>query len=172
MSAPTDNNKFNFFKEQTEQLYRQAAAALGKKEADKLFGAKEVIMATGVISAIDWRLYKDFSRSEFECHCGCGEADMNPELLDRLQEIRTFINRPINILSGFRCKFHNNEVGGDTRSAHLAGDAADIQVYGSTHRHLLLKALIDAGFNRIGIYKTFIHADVSVENPQDVIWYG
>jgi len=35
---------------------------------------------------------------------------------------------------------------------------------------LIVEALFDAGFTRIGIAKTFIHADCDIELPQEVLW--
>ena len=48
------------------------------------------------------------------------------ELVDVLQAIRTKLNKPINVNSGYRTLEHNKSVGGSTNSAHLIGCAADI----------------------------------------------
>jgi hypothetical protein len=34
----------------------------------------------------------------------------------------------------------------------------------------IVRGLLDAGFTRIGIAKTFIHADDDAESPQQVMW--
>jgi hypothetical protein len=39
-------------------------------------------------------------------------------------------------------------------------------------RSILLPALIHAGFTRIGIAKTFIHADVDDKKPNAIWLYG
>ena len=52
-------------------------------------------------------LSKNFSRSEFECSCGCGFDDVSVELVELLQEIRDEIEEPIAITSACRCKEHN-----------------------------------------------------------------
>lgn len=50
------------------------------------------------------------------------------KLVDRiLQPLRTAWGRPINVTSGFRCSRLNKAVGGVATSAHLKGNAADIQ---------------------------------------------
>ena len=71
-----------------------------------------------------------FKPEEFECHCGCGEKDVNPKLVDLLDRIRKSFDKPITIMSGRRCKAHNTKVGGAKNSQHVLGNAADIQVKG------------------------------------------
>jgi uncharacterized protein YcbK (DUF882 family) len=77
---------------------------------------------------------------------------------------------PLPLNSGYRCAKHNAEVGGKPSSAHRTGEAVDIMVRSSGERHRLLKALLSAGFNRIGIGANFLHADSSLTLPQNVIW--
>jgi uncharacterized protein YcbK (DUF882 family) len=85
--------------------------------------------------------------------------------------MRDGYGRPIKISSGFRCEDHNVSVGGATNSAHLTGDAVDIAVSSSKQRFALIREAIYAGFVRIGVSRQgFIHVDVSVSNPQNVMW--
>lgn len=73
-----------------------------------------------------------FKESEFRCKCGkCeGLPDKMPpdELIDTLLIIREHFNSGIIIRSGYRCKAHNEKVGGAPASRHLAGDAVDFIV--------------------------------------------
>lgn len=110
-----------------------------------------------------------FKEEEFACPC-CAGADMNPELIEMLNEARLFFGEPIVITSGRRCASHNNRVGGSKTSSHLNGTAVDISCAGSGKRMKLVCALFDAGFGRIGIAKTFIHVDVDPDKPFDVMW--
>jgi len=72
-------------------------------------------------------LSRNFSRSEFACRC-CGKADIDPRLVDALQELRDLANAPIRVSSGYRCSEHNRAVGGAKQSRHLRGHAADIVI--------------------------------------------
>ena len=69
-----------------------------------------------------------FSRSEFVCpHCGAGGP--TPQLIGILENLRTQAgNRPMKIMSGFRCVPHNNAVGGANDSRHTHADAADLEL--------------------------------------------
>lgn len=69
---------------------------------------------------------KHFKESEFRCKDECGLLVVKPLLLERLEQLRAAIGRPIPIVSGFRCCVHNTNVGGAGRSRHTVGEAADI----------------------------------------------
>lgn len=116
-------------------------------------------------------LSEHFSRHEFECRCGCGKDDVFPGLIDALEKLRSIYGKSIIVLSGVRCMEHNRRVGGKPNSAHLRGKAADILVTNSPDRFRLLNAAFRV-FNRVGIYKGFIHVDVDESLPQDVCWVG
>ena len=105
---------------------------------------------------------------EFNCPC-CGKNDMNELFIDTLRAAREYSNTPFIINSGYRCEKHNNKVGGKVgdkakgipASTHTVGAAADIHCTESRQRALILCGLIEAGFSRIGIAKTFIHVDMA-----------
>jgi len=118
---------------------------------------------------MNWDKYKPyFKPSEFVCKCGCGLLLPNEEHLDMLFNARIIADIPFAIQSGTRCPLHNINEGGTTTSDHLTGEGTDIRCLASTTRMKILKALLAAGFNRIGIAKTFIHAGSNKRNPQDV----
>ena len=106
-------------------------------------------------------LSNNFSKSEFECRCGCGFDEVSLELVEVLQELRDDINEPITINSACRCKEWNAEVGGAKRSQHLLGTAADIVVKGCTpaYVHEYLEGKYPDKYG-MGKYKSFIHIDV------------
>lgn len=110
-----------------------------------------------------------FNLNEFMCPC-CGGNDIKPELVERLQKARSMAGFPFKIDSGWRCEAHNKEIGGEEKSSHMLGWAADIACGASAIRHTLIESLQCAGFNRFGIGKTFIHADCDPAKPKNVIW--
>jgi len=114
---------------------------------------------------------KNFKAYEFECKCGCKQNEIKQELVNLLQRVSDYVgNKPILINSGYRCAAHNKAIGGKRNSAHLRGTAADIKCLTSGFRFELVNALFRCGFNRIGIYDTFIHADIDTELPANQIW--
>ena len=112
-----------------------------------------------------------FKDSEFECKCGCGlgRENFRPKSLDRLYNARKMANIPFVLLSAMRCPEHNKDIKGKENSAHLRG-AFDIRVANSHDRFIILQSLILAGFTRIGVYKTFIHADDDPTLPKEMTW--
>jgi hypothetical protein len=102
---------------------------------------------------LDWSRWQDFGRHEFECRCGCGRADMDPDFMDALQDLRTSCDFPFVINSGYRCENHPAEKHkgeGATTGEHALGKAADIGVSGARARTLLKMASI-LDFPRIGV---------------------
>lgn len=57
-------------------------------------------------------------------------------------------------------------------TAHARGLAVDIRAHDSVTRFKIVKALLDAGFVRIGVYNAHVHADADVSLPQGVMWVG
>lgn len=104
---------------------------------------------------------KYFKRSEFQCTCGCGDANINLMLLPILDDVREHFGAPVIINSAKRCVKHNKKVGGAEFSQHLLGNAADIVIKGASpddvHAYLTKKYPEALG---IGKYKTFTHVDV------------
>ena len=114
----------------------------------------------------------NFTPSEFKCKCGCGSNLTQQRLINSLQQARNRINKPIKIVSGYRCPEHNKAVGGKSNSAHTKGMAADIHCTNDRYRYALVFSLLKAGCERIGVYKTFVHADLDHFLPSDVMWIG
>ena len=94
---------------------------------------------------------------------------MKKEFLEMIDEARNVAGIPFKINSGFRTKKHNEIVGGRVGSSHLAGGAADIHCANSGSRIKIVNALVAAGFNRIGIAKTFIHCDNDI-TKEPALW--
>jgi len=111
-------------------------------------------------------------RSEFRCPC-CGLCHVDEWVVNRFNEARSIARVPFHINSGYRCERRNQKVGGTSDSAHMMGLAADIKAEDSTARFRIVDALLQVGFMRIGIYPTFIHADLAhAGKPAPVLFLG
>lgn len=113
-----------------------------------------------------------FSKSEFACHCGCGEVAVSLALIDALETLRTALDAPIIITSGYRCPKHNAEIGGVEDSQHTEGTAADCFSPGLTPMQLGVAAMKLSAFNKggVGIYSRpdgtgWTHLDVRNHGP-------
>ena len=112
-----------------------------------------------------------FEISEFDSpdEQGSGKRMQN-STLQMLDDARSIAGIAFRINSGFRTKEHNAYIGGSRDSSHCYGYAVDIHCTDSRSRSIILSALREAGFNRIGIGSTFIHADNDPEKSKDVTW--
>ena len=124
---------------------------------------------------INWSHYPNFTEAEFACQCGCGKADMDPAFMGKLQQVRTAIDMPMRITSGYRCPDHNDNVSSTGRTGpHTTGRACDIGVQGADAKKLLSHLTIH--FSGIGIKQKgsgrFIHVDdlAPPEFPRPNLW--
>jgi len=94
-------------------------------------------------------------------------AGLAPALVERLVEARKLAMTPFVITEGLA-------KGGShvANTAHARGLAVDIRAHDSVTRFKIVKALLDAGFARVGVYDKHIHADVDAGLPQGVLWWG
>jgi len=114
---------------------------------------------------------KYFSYNEFDSPDEEGSGrNMDYDLLNMIDKARELYGKPIVVTSGFRTESHNKKVGGVSSSSHLKGLAIDVACVRSKDRFEMLTALIEAGFNRIGVASTFIHVDIDKNKSQNVIW--
>ena len=105
-------------------------------------------------------LTKNFKVKEFICKDGSDKIIIDLHIVEKLQFIRDYINKPIKIISGYRSEKYNQQVGGAKDSYHVKGRAVDIQVDGFDIYKLAIIAGM-TGFSGIGLYKkqNFIHLD-------------
>lgn len=117
----------------------------------------------------DFHLY--FEYSEFDSPDQEGSYEhMDVEFLNKLAQARKIAAVGFKITSGYRSPAHNAKVGGVKGSSHTNGHAVDIYAPTSTQKYLIINALLQAGFNRIGVAKNFIHVDDDPSKAEDVIW--
>ena len=102
-------------------------------------------------------------------------VNMDHTFLRMLDKAREIAGIPFKINSAYRSETHNLKVGGVPRSetnrgsSHLYGFAADISCTNSNHREIIVRSLINAGFTRLGVAKSFIHVD-NDPNKVDALW--
>jgi len=114
---------------------------------------------------------KYFKLNEFDSPDLKGSGQfMDETFLSMLDEARNEANIPFKINSGYRTIKHNKKIGGVKSSSHLKGLAVDIKCIDSRSRFIIVNSLINAGFTRIGIAKTFIHVDCDIDKSAQVIW--
>ena len=116
------------------------------------------------------KLTNNFSKSEFDCSCGCdmplGVLHNIQKLANQLQILRNVVGNPIKINSGYRCSDYNdNVVKGAKNSQHKLGKAADIVIEEMTPQETfeLIDLLINEGEllqGGLSQYPSFVHYDV------------
>jgi zinc D-Ala-D-Ala carboxypeptidase len=106
------------------------------------------------------QITRNFSEDEFACKCGCGLKDISVKLVEDLQITR----------SEYGCPTWNKASGGSKNSSHLTGLAVDIAMDDAVLRHRLIRTILEMGWMRIGIAKSFIHLDIDYKKTNPVIW--
>lgn len=106
------------------------------------------------------KVAEDFWLSEFQCNDGTDILLLHEALPALLQRIRDhFGDRTVTVNSAFRTAAYNEKIGGASKSRHLHGLAADIEVEGIDPRDVANFAeTLDVG--GIGRYNDFTHVDV------------
>ena len=115
--------------------------------------------------------WKYFDRNEFDCSC-CNQNRISTELVDMLDQARGRSGVPFRVSSGFRCETQNRRSRGKRRSSHLDGLAADLICPSGSIKASIVASLFSVGIKRVGIYKTFVHADISTTLPSPMLWIG
>ena len=114
-------------------------------------------------------LTPNFNKKEFASKDGAGMPEdvwQNIKTLAKqLEVLRSHLNKPITVTSGFRSETHNNRIGGKKNSQHLLGKASDLQVKGLKPKtvYKAIEKLIEQGKmleGGLGLYDTFVHYDI------------
>ena len=110
---------------------------------------------------------KNFSISEFDSpDVPNSGINMDKTFLQMLDDARGIAGIPFKINSGYRTPEHNKKVGGKLINKAFP----NLFKSASLDRFTIVDALIDAGFNRLGIAKSFIHVDNDPDKAPYVIW--
>ncbi len=124
------------------------------------------------------RLSANFKSTEFDCQgrgC-CSTTPVSPALVSVLQIVRDHFGRIVHINCGYRCRKHNAEVRGASKtSRHMEGLAADIKVK-DVHPVVVARYIETvAGYaGHIGCYtyddkgSGFVHVDVRGKNSRGI----
>ena len=111
-----------------------------------------------------------FKVREFRCKDGSDAVFVSLRLAELLEQIRVHFGAAVTINSAYRTPNHNAKVGGTSRSQHLYGLAADIEVKGHSPAEVADYAeMLLAGSGGIGRYDSFTHVDVRQEKGR---WRG
>ena len=105
---------------------------------------------------------------KLRCTCGhalCDRRSVNQPTLNRLQRVRTIVDRPLKINSGGRCKYHPNEVHRKSPEDHQKCQGVDVACKNGIERGELVKVAIECGFNAIGVADGFVHLGHREELP-------
>lgn len=122
-----------------------------------------------MINLHDRDIVNFFRPEEFACRCGCGRADISPELVAKLNAIRgLFVRAPMIVNCGVRCEGHNAAVGGSRTSSHMTGFAVDIHAPGGGLKRRIVEGAVSQGIRQIGVYKTFLHLSDDPGKPENV----
>ena len=110
---------------------------------------------------VEWdsNRWPNFSPQELACR-GTGKFKIHIPTLDKLQQLRRRIGKPIIITSAYRSPEHNRAVGGASRSQHMEGRAFDVMM--TNQQPAMFEAAARAeGFTSFGYYqhRDFMHID-------------
>lgn len=107
----------------------------------------------------------NFTYEELTCPC-CNRLKITNQLhqhMELLQKMRDMLGFPIIINSAYRCKAHNENVGGSVNSQHMEF-ATDIRPSWQDGFKQKLKTMYkvaeELDFDGIGKYDTFLHIDM------------
>ncbi|MAO65053.1 MAG: peptidase M15 [Balneola sp.] len=115
--------------------------------------------------------YDYFSQNDFDTAIPvCKMSDMDEEFMEKLDLAREIARVPFIVNSAYRTVEYEKSKGRDGSSSHTKGLAVDLKCTLSRVRFRILHGLLQAGFTRIGVGKTFIHVDFDQDKDQQVVW--
>lgn len=136
------------------------------------------ILKQSIPKARSRKKWPHFSYQNLKCQCGCEKMEMNRDFMENLEYLRNAFNRPLVIISGYRCLRYDTKISKPKeKKIHTTGCAVDIKISGKDAYDLLFLAM-GVDFTGIGIKqkgamdKRYIHLDnLSKEDyPRPQIW--
>lgn len=105
------------------------------------------------------------------CVPKCDISEINPLLLSVIRSAQKMCGFTFTITSAFRSKSWELSKGRNGSSSHTKGLAVDISARDSHARYKILLALGIVGIPRLGVGKTFIHADIDETKAHPIIFH-
>ena len=99
----------------------------------------------------DKRIAPNFWLSELLCKDGSNQLIYYQQDIDKLQAMRNFLDKAVNLPSAYRTKSYNTSIGGSPTSFHMVGKAYDVKVAGVSPAFVAYIAW-KCDFKGIGIY--------------------
>lgn len=109
---------------------------------------------------------------KLKCTCGhpdCDQRSVDQSTLDMAQLVRNDVG-PLPVNSGGRCPHHPDEVHRETPADHQKCKGIDLGCNG-WNRGLIVAAGIRAGFNAIGVAKTFVHLGYREDEERELVMW-
>jgi len=119
-------------------------------------------------SQIKTKNFNPITDPKLLCTCGhpkCDKRSVSQPTLDKAQKGREIVDHSLIVTSGGRCPYHPDEAHRTTPADHQKRQGIDIACNGS-NRGNIVNAGIKAGFNAIGVAKTFVHWGHRPELPK------
>lgn len=108
---------------------------------------------------MNWNDIHHFSKSEFDCKCGCGGNEMDEMFILKLDTMRELLGFPLRVTSGYRCPAYNDRISSTgTTGPHTTGHAADLAVFGRQAYSVLAQAMQTGYMTGIGPKQSGAHA--------------
>lgn len=113
---------------------------------------------------------KEYFTKEKDPHIDFDKVE--PLALNMLNRAREKAEIPFVITSTYRSPDYSESQGWSRTNAHTEEPCAafDIACTGARERYLIIKALLDVGFDRIGFNANHVHVDRSMNLDQEVFW--
>jgi len=115
-----------------------------------------------------------FSDEELRCKCGCGRQEMQPDFMEKIEQLRVAVGFSLPVTSAYRCPEYNARVSSTGLAGpHTTGRAIDFGVDRERAFRLLETALRLGGFTGVGVQQKgaarFVHLD-DLAQGRPTIW--
>ena len=115
--------------------------------------------------------WKHFKMTEKTGSLGHTVSELDPNFVDKLDELREICGFPFKITSGYRTVEENKKVGGVAGSAHTRKIGVDIACTDAEKRMIIVGNAWNNGFIGIGVNSVYIHLDFDTSNKRRIWLY-